>query len=1763
MKRILCLLISTIMIISSMGIVGSAADYNGHWAQSSIDALISDGVVSGDTSGSVRPDDNITRGEFVKVINKYFGYSEKATANFADIDSSKWYADEFLIAKQAGYITGDQNGNANPEANITRAEVCVIMARILNLPNNYNITFNDSILVPDWARGAIGAMYANGLISGYADNTVRAEANITRAESFTLVVRNDRTAAGPSSQGTAVGGNISIAGGAGGGGGGGGAGGGYNPPFDADSNAASVSISGVNGKKVSFTASNAASFDIKVEVGGSEYNYANVAATTLSNGYEIDFTSVIAQTATTRQANREIYKMSVKAVGTTGYSDSAYAEFYNAMAIYDIAKPANLNAVYNHNGSAYEPNKYKLTWDTVANSSKYIVTVFKTNELKTEDILYTNANVASNSEIADLTAKTPQELEKAVFVVQAVINNVPSDYSASKQLLLDGPVITGVTYDSTERKYKVSYGAVAGATGYKARFNGVETAIDSDGNMSTLFVVPDDTVGVTGTVEVMAICDSNASGYTPYATTAIAFAGGAGTEADPYLIENIRHFKNICESETVIGGGKHFKQVANLSFGSTYQPSTIPFTGVYDGNRDGGFSITVTDITPVTSTDDLAIFNIVQNATIKNVVTNGSISNSAVRQIAGIAANAEKTTFINCENNISFSTSKNNVGGIAAKGYNCTFTNCVNNGTLAVHWEANGGILGRGYGTFTNCVNNGEISAQGWSGGIVGFVENGSATITNCSNRGAVKGKNKSAYYIGGIVGYAKGNVTIEKTYNSGAVSMMETNPDLKQYTASAVGGLLSANSVTINDFFNVGVISSRDNASAVGHVSTLGASVIINGYYDAANSSLEFISDPAAGIIVETNNAYILGDNITVDDLKTAITDGKFSSEIWETGAATGYDYPTIKGNPYAASGTIPPPSGGGESGGGGGGGTTPPTPPTPPTGPGSSASDPILIADADTFKSYFGDGGANNAKIDDGLYFKQTADITLGTYTPVNTVNFNGTYDADDKTINYTIASTANANGYGAFGRVIGGTIKNLTVAGTLTGSHNFLGGVAGYSDGATFINCTNEVAITSTNYNYIGGISGGSTTPTAASTFTNCVNNAAITARYGHCAGILASGFGTFTDCVNNATITAQSGGDYAGILCWATADESVAATASVTISQCVNTKDIKTGGSNSSFGGIIGNVKSVNTVSISESYNTGLIHNYGGEATTGPMIGKISDSMTGTNPSVTVNNCYSTGAINNAGQHYFGGAIGQQASTKATVTLSNYYDSYSWAFQWNLVGNVAAGATTPVLENAYTIIEDSRDPISANHIKHSTVAGQLLPGFSADYWVVPESGSSYPVLKNNPPAGVVLPLEPGASESNPILIADADTFKSYFAADGGKKAKIADGLYFKQNASFDLGTSYTPENTIAFNGTYDASGNTITYAITATNSNGTGAFGKVVGGTIKNLTVAGSLNSAGKDLVGGVAGYSDGATYINCTNTVAINGTSGGNYNGGIAGGSTSSKAAHTFTNCKNEANLSFKWGLNGGILGVGFGTFTDCVNNGSVNNASSGQAAGILCSASADVSVADTAFVTITRCINNGAISASNPNITNFIGGMIGEVRNVNTVLISESYNTGALNGNGTTASPAGLGPMIGCIYDAMTGESPSVTVANCYNTASWGDNGSTRNTGGAIGRQLSTNAAVTLSSYYDTFRWGFQYDMFGYDVSPETTVKENVYYVYPDDKTPEGLGASFKNPYPISQADMKAGLPTGFSEDVWVAVPDALPQLKCFTGSAD
>lgn len=332
------------------------------------------------------------------------------------------------------------------------------------------------------------------------------------------------------------------------------------------------------------------------------------------------------------------------------------------------------------------------------------------------------------------------------------------------------------------------------------------------------------------------------------------FAGGTGTESDPYLIatkyqlDNVRNnldknFKMIADitfttSDFQKGGDfyneYHVGNIASYSMGwKAIGDETEAFTGTFDGN---GYTIYGMEnySYPVQSTKNYryaSVFGRIQNGTIKNLtVAGGRIAVNGSRYdysyAAGIVGVAENSTIINCCN-------KNEIlggeetGGIVAYCYETTITNCKNEGIVKGYPA--GGIAGQLEGTGSTvefCRNYGEISresewATGEVGGIVGATEKGNkAIIRNCNNYGKVY----DGCFSGGIIGNCTSSITtIEKCSNFGEVSSCTTDEEdapsnVTLLMSGQAGGICGWSYwTTIKECFNSGTIIAHRAAGIAG----------------------------------------------------------------------------------------------------------------------------------------------------------------------------------------------------------------------------------------------------------------------------------------------------------------------------------------------------------------------------------------------------------------------------------------------------------------------------------------------------------------------------------------------------------------------------------------------------------------------------------------------------------------------------------------------------------------------------------------------------------------------------------------------------------------------------------------------------------------------------------------------------------------------------------------------------------------------------------
>lgn len=192
LKKAVALALITVMVGADISFVHTenayAASFNmgvkNHWAEPYMRNLYNEGLMSGDKNGNMNPDQAITRAEFVSIVNRTFGYTARGKSPFKDVKGTEWYADDIAIAYKQGYFSGDGKGTANATGQLTREQAIALLGRNLQIEKTSADTssFADSKSIANWSKGYVNTAANKGFISGYKDNTFRPQKYITRAE---------------------------------------------------------------------------------------------------------------------------------------------------------------------------------------------------------------------------------------------------------------------------------------------------------------------------------------------------------------------------------------------------------------------------------------------------------------------------------------------------------------------------------------------------------------------------------------------------------------------------------------------------------------------------------------------------------------------------------------------------------------------------------------------------------------------------------------------------------------------------------------------------------------------------------------------------------------------------------------------------------------------------------------------------------------------------------------------------------------------------------------------------------------------------------------------------------------------------------------------------------------------------------------------------------------------------------------------------------------------------------------------------------------------------------------------------------------------------------------------------------------------------------------------------------------------------------------------------------------------------------------------
>ena len=166
------------------------------WAEKQIEVLAGKGFINGKSEGVFDPNAAITRAEFAALLTRLLALSgEVSSMPFADVPSDAWYAEDVAAAFANGVVTGNSATTFDPNGNITRQEMAVMIGRVLSeqgyvAADTTELTaFTDSNAVAAWAKSGVAMAAREEIVNGNPDGSFAPAANASRAEAAVMLYR--------------------------------------------------------------------------------------------------------------------------------------------------------------------------------------------------------------------------------------------------------------------------------------------------------------------------------------------------------------------------------------------------------------------------------------------------------------------------------------------------------------------------------------------------------------------------------------------------------------------------------------------------------------------------------------------------------------------------------------------------------------------------------------------------------------------------------------------------------------------------------------------------------------------------------------------------------------------------------------------------------------------------------------------------------------------------------------------------------------------------------------------------------------------------------------------------------------------------------------------------------------------------------------------------------------------------------------------------------------------------------------------------------------------------------------------------------------------------------------------------------------------------------------------------------------------------------------------------------------------------------------
>lgn len=137
---------------------------------------------------TVRPEGTLTRAEAAAMVTRLgkLDLSDTSKADYPDLRDKAWYLGNINAALRAGMLDMDEKGNLRPDQPVTRAEFIKMVAAIDKVGEG-KAPFTD--IAGHKYEKEINQVYSNKRIAGYSDGTFKPDAFLSRAEAAAFLNR--------------------------------------------------------------------------------------------------------------------------------------------------------------------------------------------------------------------------------------------------------------------------------------------------------------------------------------------------------------------------------------------------------------------------------------------------------------------------------------------------------------------------------------------------------------------------------------------------------------------------------------------------------------------------------------------------------------------------------------------------------------------------------------------------------------------------------------------------------------------------------------------------------------------------------------------------------------------------------------------------------------------------------------------------------------------------------------------------------------------------------------------------------------------------------------------------------------------------------------------------------------------------------------------------------------------------------------------------------------------------------------------------------------------------------------------------------------------------------------------------------------------------------------------------------------------------------------------------------------------------------------